>query len=232
MHIPILFVGGTEADRRQQAEAYMASYTVSSFDLHRVTPTEVKKSIGISQIKSLIQELLLSPVRGTKKIGIIYELHSATTEAQNALLKLLEEPHETTILVATASRKEAVLPTIVSRCRIKTVQTEEHGNPTRGEITELERIISSDDGKRMVFAERITSDHEAVKWIANALYVLHDKLRTTVLQNSIPHPEYEIRIVNMIRALDRARITLEKTNTNQRLLMENLLLSLDQIPFQ
>src|SRR3989338_8273179 len=103
MHIPILFVGGTEADRRQQAEAYTASFAVSSFDLHRVTPNEVKKSIGISQIKSLIQELLLSPVRGTEKIGIIYELHSDTTEAQNALLKLLEEPHETTILVATAS---------------------------------------------------------------------------------------------------------------------------------
>ena len=229
MHIPLLIVGGNELDRRQQADRQVASYTVSSFDLHRITPNEAKKSIGISQIKSLIRELLYSPVQGREKIGIIYELHHATVEAQNALLKLLEEPNETTILIATATRKEEVLPTIVSRCRIVTVQNEDEYVPTQEELNQLDTILKASEGDRMSYAEEIVKADTAKEWINTIIRTLRYTLITEYLQPTT----YNLQLlINAIRTLDRAHITLEKTNTNQRLLMENLLLSLDQMPFQ
>ena len=52
------------------------------------------------------------------KIYIINQAESMTIEAQNALLKTLEEPPEYAIIILITSNKEALLDTIKSRCEI------------------------------------------------------------------------------------------------------------------
>jgi DNA polymerase III subunit gamma/tau len=72
---------------------------------------------GIDEIRSLRDNVRLSPHYAKYKVYIIDEVHMLTPEAFNALLKTLEEPpsHVKFVFATTAVHK--VLPTIVSRCQ-------------------------------------------------------------------------------------------------------------------
>lgn len=73
------------------------------------------KEIGISQIRSLIDFAGSRPVSSPFKIMIIDEAHNMTHEAQNALLKVLEEPKGDKIIFLVGFGTENFLDTILSR---------------------------------------------------------------------------------------------------------------------
>ncbi len=73
--------------------------------------------VSIEQVRRVSAALALRPVRGAWKVGIIDQAERLTDEAQNALLKTLEEPRGRTTLVLVASNLDALLPTIRSRCQ-------------------------------------------------------------------------------------------------------------------
>ncbi|MFQ5814343.1 MAG: DNA polymerase III subunit delta' [Anaerolineae bacterium] len=75
-------------------------------------------TLKIDQMRTLRHEAALSPLEGRWKVYIIRQMEQATAEAANCLLKTLEEPPSSVILVLTASEAEALLPTIVSRCQV------------------------------------------------------------------------------------------------------------------
>jgi len=69
---------------------------------------EEKGNIKIEQVKKLQSKLLFSPFSRTNQFGIIQEAHLMTPQAQNALLKTLEECHEKTILILTVNSESSV----------------------------------------------------------------------------------------------------------------------------
>lgn len=73
--------------------------------------------ILIEQVGQLIQSVSLKTYEGKTKVIIIDEADRFTPEAANALLKTLEEPPADVVFVLVSSNLEAVLPTIISRCR-------------------------------------------------------------------------------------------------------------------
>lgn len=89
-----------------------------------VTPVDAK-AIGIEPIRELEHFLSLKVpgVAGFNRAVIIEDAHKLTTEAQNALLKTLEEPPEGTLIVLTASHAQSLLPTIRSRTQTITIKT-------------------------------------------------------------------------------------------------------------
>ncbi len=74
-------------------------------------------TLSIEQMRRLRSGLAFTPVRGRAKIGLIEPADRLTVDAQNALLKTLEEPpgHATLLLVTTSPR--LLLATIRSRCQ-------------------------------------------------------------------------------------------------------------------
>jgi len=74
-------------------------------------------AVSIEQIRRAAASLSLRPVRGQRKVGIVDQADRMTAEAQNALLKTLEEPRGAATLVLVASNLDALLPTIRSRCQ-------------------------------------------------------------------------------------------------------------------
>jgi hypothetical protein len=81
-----------------------------------IVQKEEKGSIKIEQIKNLQKKLLYSPFDKTHQFGIIKDAQLMTPEAQNALLKTLEECQPNTVLILTVNNETAVLQTILSRC--------------------------------------------------------------------------------------------------------------------
>jgi len=88
----------------------------SSPDYINIYPDE-KNSIKIAQIRKLLTDIIVKPHK-QYKIYIINQAETMTRDAQNALLKTLEEPPEYAIIILITSNKEALLDTIKSRCEI------------------------------------------------------------------------------------------------------------------
>lgn len=83
--------------------------------LKRLKPTNA--SISIEDIRDLKHFLHLKTTgkEEVRRVIIIEDAHMMTTEAQNALLKLLEEPPEDTRLILTLTQLQRILPTVSSR---------------------------------------------------------------------------------------------------------------------
>lgn len=90
---------------------------------------EKPNTIGIDDIRHGINDtVMIKPYASKYKIYIVQEAEKMTPQAQNALLKTIEEPPEYAIFILLVSSLEMVLPTIMSRCivlNMKPVQDSE-----------------------------------------------------------------------------------------------------------
>lgn len=74
------------------------------------------KIIKIEQIRQMQERIIEKPIISQKKVYIINDADLMTPEAQNCLLKTLEEPPEYTIIILIVENESKILPTIKSRC--------------------------------------------------------------------------------------------------------------------
>jgi len=87
-------------------------------DVHVVAgPSEDRRDISIEQMRELQRELGFRSMSAHPKIGIVNDADRLTLQAQNALLKTLEEPGGDTVLILVAVNSAALTPTILSRCQ-------------------------------------------------------------------------------------------------------------------
>ena len=85
-------------------------------DLAEVTVEEGKTKISIDQIRELAGFFSTTPLEAPWKAAIIDDAYSMNNAAANALLKTLEEPPGSSILILVTQRLGRLLPTIRSRC--------------------------------------------------------------------------------------------------------------------
>ena len=74
--------------------------------------------IKVNSVRELRREASLTGFLGGRKVFIVSDADMMNTEASNSLLKTLEEPPADTVLILTTSRKDQLLPTIISRCQL------------------------------------------------------------------------------------------------------------------
>ena len=84
-------------------------------DVFRVEPDE-KASIKIDVIREVLSHTSFRPFEGKRRFVLIREADTLLHEAQNALLKSLEEPPPGTSFILTTAVPGALLPTVRSRC--------------------------------------------------------------------------------------------------------------------
>jgi DNA polymerase-3 subunit delta' len=86
-------------------------------DLHKLDPLGTSGYLA-EQIAELIHDASLAPVRARRKVYLITRADLLRGTTANALLKTLEEPPASVTFVLLARTREAVLPTILSRCQV------------------------------------------------------------------------------------------------------------------
>ncbi|MBS1269903.1 MAG: DNA polymerase III subunit delta' [Gammaproteobacteria bacterium] len=86
----------------------------------RAKGTKPKTVIAIGQIRHLIESLNTRAHSGQCKVALLSDAHTMNINAANALLKLLEEPPEDTVLVCVTDRMHRLPATVRSRCAIVT----------------------------------------------------------------------------------------------------------------
>ena len=85
------------------------------FTLSLTQKTTAAKSIGVDDIRDFVSEVYVKPYSSGKKIYIIDDAQTMTDQAQNALLKILEEPPEYIVFILLTTSAAACLPTVRSR---------------------------------------------------------------------------------------------------------------------
>lgn len=86
-------------------------------DMRWITTPEDKKTIGIDQVRALVDQLNLTSYEGLGKVAVIEPANDMTVNAANSLLKTLEEPPGDTLLMLIADRVGKLPATIFSRCQ-------------------------------------------------------------------------------------------------------------------
>jgi DNA polymerase-3 subunit delta' len=131
---------------------------------HRITIPKAT-SIKINSIREIKRQAALSLYEQGRKVYIISNADEMNLQASNALLKTLEEPSPNTVLILTTSRRDQLLPTIVSRCQLiqcdplEEIVIREYLLHTQGLEPESARLIAKlADGSMTRALELLTVD--------------------------------------------------------------------------
>ena len=128
--------------------------------------------IKVDDIRDLRRDALLNPLEGNVKVYIIANAHKMNDNAQNALLRLLEEPPSYARFILTSKNAAALLQTLLSRC-VKTLLPPSPDTPGETEAASKAGIYldaMDDPWKRAAVAlswEKLSRDD--LKGILNAM---------------------------------------------------------------
>lgn len=107
-----------------------------SFSDCLIFPDEKDKKIKVEDAEKILEESLLTPVEGDKKLFVIGDFAEANVQTQNKLLKLLEEPPKGVYFLLGATSQHSVLVTVLSRVK----SLEINGFETKSLTQALERM--------------------------------------------------------------------------------------------
>ncbi|KKS66620.1 MAG: polymerase III, delta'' subunit protein [candidate division WWE3 bacterium GW2011_GWB1_42_6] len=184
----------------------------SNPDFMLVEKEAEKKSIGVDYSRKVKKFLQEKPLSEEKKTVVIPNSELLTPEAQNALLKILEEPPKYAEIFLLSKTENSLLETVISRCvRKRAFSSEELEKEASG----IHEILSMSPGQRLDKAKEIseTEKEETVEIMEKWVRELHLTTRgeTVALQ---------------IKKILQTKKNLEGTNVNQRLALEALLLDM------
>lgn len=96
-------------------------------------------SIGVEDIRGQINnDIGIKPYSSPRKVYIMNEGEKMTVQAQNALLKTLEEPPEYAVIIILTTNVDSLLPTILSRCVVLNMKPVEDALVKKYLMTELQ----------------------------------------------------------------------------------------------
>ncbi len=150
-------------------------------DLLWVEPADAGEALKVEQIRELLHALTLAPVESRHRIAIVNDAHLITESGQNAILKTLEEPNPSVVIVLTAPNTDTLLPTIVSRCQLLNlrpapVRAVEEALLARGVAGERAALIARLSRGRIGWALRAIEDDAMLEARAERLRDLRDLL--------------------------------------------------------
>lgn len=167
-----------------------------------------EEKIGIAQIKQLIKHLSTKPFGTTAKSAVIFDGNNISPEAQNALLKILEEPPGESVILIGVDSETKLLPTVLSRCLVISLQQSAFSNQPE---FNLEQILNASIEERFEIVEK-ASDRE--KFLNN----LTESYREKILKGEGSR--------EFLEELLQAQIWKEN-NVNIRTILEYLMLEID-----
>ena len=92
-------------------------------DVKYIAPEKGKKNILVSAAREIISDAVILPQKSRRKVFIVRQAETLNINAQNALLKILEEPPASVLFILLSSSRQALLETVVSRCAVLTLST-------------------------------------------------------------------------------------------------------------
>ncbi|RYL88167.1 DNA polymerase III subunit delta' [Sporolactobacillus sp. THM7-4] len=137
-------------------------------DVIWIRPAENTTTIRKEQVAYLIKEFAYRAVESARKIFIVEEAEKMTVQAENSLLKFIEEPHPGTLALLITDHLHQLLDTIISRCQVLTFV------PLSEQAVEEKLVQENEPLYLAKLAAALTNDYEEAaelckdEWIAKA----------------------------------------------------------------
>lgn len=163
-----LIAGGNAQKRQGWIDNKLTQWKIGPFDTRVLRPQEA--SIGISHVRQFQRSLITGP-----SAAIIWQAERLTPEAQNALLKTLEEPPRSTKIILETQTLDTLLPTVISRCLVTTLGVSD--SYSQGErnawLAAWSTLVSERPGVALGAASAIaTGKEEAQAWVTCGIEAL------------------------------------------------------------
>lgn len=175
-------------------------------DLMTVQATE-KPSLGIEEVRTSLKRLNLSRTNRTKVKVAVIAADQLTREAQNALLKTVEEPPADTLVMMLTTKPMQLLPTIRSRTRLVKLPRQSDVDSTQAAAWLAETPFA-----RFITAKKHAESGDVAQFLSG----VHAELRKSVAQ----FPEQAAR---RLTAVEKAR-TYAASGVSGKVVLENLAL--------
>ncbi len=182
------------------------------------------KSFSVETVRGLRTDAHVLPNEATRKVFLLHNAHTMTQEAQNALLKLLEEPPDYLCLILTAPATRLLLPTVISRVTSLTLGEvrDEAPDPERAANARAlaavltDALLSGDPYTALAATAPLEGDRDLTRETLPALRrALHERLK------SARTPEARERILIWMDNTETQAAALER-NANLNLLLTRL----------
>lgn len=165
------------------------------------------QKIGIAEARKIKEHFSLKPYSEKGRTAVIEDAQDMTEEAQNALLKTIEElPKEAAFLIG-ASSESNLLPTIISRCRLEYVG---EGNQQTVETDDVENLLRASMEERFEYIGKLKNREELLLSLAS---YFHKKIPR--------YPEFTAKILEAEKW--------QKQNVNIRAVLEYLMLEMPHL---
>jgi len=145
------------------------------------------ESFGVDESRVLKETASRRPI-GERK-AILLRTDTFTREAQNALLKLFEDPAPSTHFFIVTPYPRALLPTLLSRMEVFTLETEDE-NKESEEMTLAKKAMKSGVGERMQIAGVLHEEENkgrAIRFLEALSSLLSDEIRKKNNSAEIKH---------------------------------------------
>jgi len=203
-------------------------------DLHILDGTKYT-SIGIDQVREFKRKLQYQPYEAEYQVGLILHSNFLTREAQNSLLKILEEPGEQTVWILTTPNEKLLLPTIISRSKKMYISSsltdKQDTEETDGEDSpgdNISKFIKMPIEDQFLYIEDLLKEEkENPGLLSDFLNEILTRSRSQLISAIHSNSPEQMSLANSaIRKINRAIHFISK-NANKRLTLENLILQLE-----
>lgn len=164
------------------------------------------EKLGIEQAREIKAHFSLKPYSAKGRIVVLEDASTLTIEAQNALLKTLEElPIEGLFILAAAS-EDKLLPTVLSRCQIVRFQATGY----RQQATEdIKKLLSAKIEERFEYIEKLKDKKE---FLSALVFYFHQKLPANkdFLKELLQGEQWAAQNVNIRATLEYLMIIMPK----------------------
>lgn len=112
-----------------------------------------KREMTVDQVRSVAATAAVMPNEGRCKAYVIEDADTMNVQAQNALLKLLEEPPESAAFILCAANERLLLPTVRSRCEVirANADADESGEAASDAAALLEKLAAGSRSKLLLW---------------------------------------------------------------------------------
>jgi DNA polymerase-3 subunit delta' len=195
-------------------------------DFYLIQPEKQGQSIKIDQIRALIEWAQAKPQISQRKVAIIYPADALNIQAANALLKILEELPLDSLFILMTAHISALPLTIVSRChiirdRVSIVPPQAQDDPVAQQVIhDLKALRRLEAEPTSVATAWLKKDiNQILYWV---IVVFNNFLVKAAENGKLTQTQSSFTFLDAV--YDAKRAIQDKSNANEQLLIETLLI--------
>ena len=216
--LPIIIISQSQEDQNNFLANFLKTENIPKINTQNIIS---EKAFSITDVRNIKKTIFLKTFSGNKKAVIIYNFNLASIEAQNSMLKILEEPPTDTQIIL-LSENENLLPTIISRCKVIKLQQDQLIN--KEILPQFKILMQKNRSEKFYFAQEISKDKKILlSWINNLSQTLTAEIRNKENKEKLKKYYY------LLKQLNTSYYQIYNSNVSPRFVMENLFLETEGV---